>query len=99
MLSAKLQLGLFGGVVRWFKGQVLPEMAGLELHHLYRALNSLAANKEMIEAHLLVVLTQKLSADVSLSERSLKKSFSQGAVPHSSRTRRSVLARDCISFW
>jgi hypothetical protein len=54
------------GVVRWLKGLALPEMAGLGLHHLYRALDFLAANKEKIEARLLVVLTQKLFADVSL---------------------------------
>lgn len=54
------------GVLRWLNGLALPEMAGLGLHHLYRALDLLAANKEKIEARLLVVLTQKLFADVSL---------------------------------
>lgn len=52
--------------VEWLEGVYLPECRGLEVHHLYRALDLLCARKERIEEALYGRLTDLFSVDVSV---------------------------------
>ena len=54
------------GVLRWTKTVYAPDLARLELQHLYRALDLLVEEQERIEARLAQVLSERLVTDLSL---------------------------------
>jgi hypothetical protein len=62
-LAPDSKLGLYG---RWLEEVYWPEAEGLELHHLYLALDLLAQEKERIEEALFFRVADLLSLDVDL---------------------------------
>jgi len=62
-LAPESKLGLYE---RWLEDVHWPEAEGIELHHLYLALDLLAAEKEALEEAVFFRVADLLSADVSL---------------------------------